>query len=90
MKNLVVVAMISGKKKNGSGNWYKVTLKGHNSQGNPVVNDFFVGDEVGEKAVKDGIIEDCPVTVSFDFDDYMRPTIVGLTKVSTTKGGATA
>ncbi|MCR5357821.1 MAG: hypothetical protein K6E63_10525 [Lachnospiraceae bacterium] len=48
------------------------------------MNEFYINEEVGEKAVRDGIIEDCDVNVNFDFDDFLRPSIVGLSKASTT------
>ena len=91
MNNFILVALVSGKRKDGSGSWYRASLKGHNSQGHPVVRDFYLSEEVGEKLVKDGILEDCPVNVSFGFDEYMRPSIAGLTKATATsaKGGAT-
>ena len=89
MNDIKLIVLISGKKKNGSGKWYRATLKGHNSEGKPVVESFFLSEEVGDKAVKDGLTEDCPVNVTLGFDDYMRPSIVALTKSpSTGKGGS--
>ena len=92
MKNLTLVALMSWKKKDGEGSWYRALLKGHNSQGKPVTGEFFLSEEVGEKAVKDGLVEDCPVNVTFDFNDYMKPVIVSISKalVATTKGGTNA
>ncbi len=89
MINLKLVALVSGKRKDGSGTWYRATIKGHNKDGKPVVNDFYLSEDVGEKAVNDGIIEDCPVTVDFDLDDYMRPSISKLTKVTSSSVTAT-
>ena len=90
MKNIIVVAIVSGQKKNGTGNWYRATLKGHNAEGKPVVSDFFLNEDVGEKAIRDGSIEDCPVTVNFGFDDYMRPAIIGFARVGSVVSTATS
>ena len=80
--SLTLVAMVSGQRKNGQGAWYRATLKGRDDAGNPVVRDFFLSPEVGEKAVKDGMLEDCAVKVQLGFDNYMRPNIIGLEKVA--------
>ena len=89
MKDVTLVALMSWKKKDGTGNWYRALFKGHNSQGSPVTAEFFLPEEVGEKAVKEGITEDCHVNVTFDFDDYMKPVVAGITKVTSTSKGAT-
>ena len=86
MTDVKLIAIVAGNKKDGSGMWYRATLKGHNSLGKPVVNDFYLDPSVGEKAIRDGIVEDCAITVGFDFDDYMRPTITELAKVSGSTG----
>lgn len=84
MKDLKLVALVSGNRKDGTGKWYRATLKGHNTEGKPIVDNFYLDDSVAEKAVQDGIVEDCAVNVTFDLDEFMRPVISSLTKVSTT------
>lgn len=90
MKDLRLVALVSGNRKDGSGKWFRATLKGHNKDGLPVVNDFYLSQEVGEKAVRDGIVEDCNVNVSLHFDDYMRPEICDITKATGSSGAKSA
>lgn len=79
-----LVALTMGKKKDG-GNWYKSTFKSKNSNGFPIVQDYFLPESVGEAAIKNGLIEDVDVNVDFGFDDYMRIGITSITKATTTK-----
>lgn len=81
MKEITLLALESGKRKDGSGSWYRATLRSYNQNKQPIVGAFYLDQKVGEKAVKDGIIVDCPVKVTLDFDDYMRPVIVDLSKL---------
>lgn len=83
IKNVMLVCLVSGTKKNGNGNWFKAQFKGHTVDGKPVTADYFLSNEVGEKMVKEGLIEDVMVNVSFDFDDFLRPTIVSVVKATT-------
>lgn len=80
MKNLKLVCLIVGKKKDGKGDWFKATLLGHNAENKPVTAEFFLDPKVGEKMVREGIIEDVPVKVSFGLDDYLRPSIVDISR----------
>ncbi len=82
MHDIFLVCLIFGTKKNGNGRWYKAQFKGHNSNGNPVTAEYFLSTEVGEKMVRDGLIEDVNVRVTFDFDEYLRPAIVSVTKAA--------
>lgn len=82
MHDVFLVCLIFGTKKNGNGRWYKAQFKGHNSDGNPITAEYFLSEEVGEKMVREGLIEDIMVRVSFGFDDYLRPAIVSVTKAA--------
>lgn len=82
-----LVALVSGQRKDGTGTWFRATLKGHNKEGKPVINALYIDQAVGEKAVREGIIEDCDVNINFDFDDYMRPTISEITKAAVSSKG---
>ena len=83
MTTIKLICLTQGKKKDSNTNWYRVTLLGHNSAGKPITGDFFIPEELGEKLVKDNLIEDVLVNVTFDFDDYLRPSITGISRAST-------
>ena len=82
-----LICLISGTKKNGRGKWYKASLLGHNDEGMPITADFFLPEEVGEKLIKDKLIEDVDVDVTLGFDNYLRPTITGMSRVSSSGKG---
>lgn len=83
MTQIKLICLTQGRKKDSNASWYRVTLLGHNSDGKPVTGDFFISEELGEKMIKDNLIEDTPVTVTFGFDDYLRPSITGISRAST-------
>ena len=83
MKRLKLICLTKGKKKDGSGNWYKATILGRNTEDKPVTSDFFLPKEVGEKMEADNLMEDADIKVDLAFDDYLRPTIVGITRATT-------
>ena len=82
MKSVKLVCLISGNKKSGKGPWFKATLLSHNSEGKPVTGEFFLPEDVGERCVREGLIEDVLVNVEFEFDEFMHPMISNIIKAS--------
>lgn len=80
MKNLKLVCLTAGKRKDGSGTWYKATILGHNEENMPVTKDFYLADELGERLIRENIIENVPVNVMFGFNNYLIPVITGITR----------
>lgn len=81
-KSIKLVCLTSGNKKDGSGKWFKATFLGHDKDGAPIKNDFFIDADVGERMINDGIVEDVVVNVEMGFDDYLRPSVTNVTKAS--------
>ena len=82
INDLKLVCLTSGKKKDGIGDWYRATFLGHGAEGKPVTGQFYIPSEVGEKMVREGIVEDVPVVVSFGLDDFMRPAVQSVSRAS--------
>lgn len=80
MSNVTLVCLTAGKRKDGSGNWYKATILGHNAENMPVTKDFYLAEELGERLVRENIIENVPVNVAFGFNNYLNPVITGITR----------
>lgn len=73
MRKVRMVALTTGTGKSGRP-WYKALLKIKTENG-PVIQDFWLTEEVGRSAIKSGLIEDCDVVVECDLDQYLRPSI---------------
>lgn len=80
MKNLKLVCLISGQKKDGNGMWHKATFKARSSNGQPVLRDFFLSEEVADSMRMQGLIDDVDVLVEVGLDDLLRPTITKVKK----------
>lgn len=70
-----LVCLVTGAKKNGSGNWYKATFL-KVTHGVPAVADFWLSEEVGQAAMSAGLIHDRDVYVTLGLDEKLRPSIV--------------
>ena len=73
MKKAHMVALTSGTGKSGKP-WYRAILKARTENG-PVIQDFWLSEEVGRSAMKAGLLEDCEVLVACELDKYLRPAI---------------
>lgn len=82
MKNVVrLVALSKFSNKNGK-QFFKVMLKKKNSDGIPVLKEFFLPVDVGDYCCEHNLVEDLDVRVELGFDEYMRPGIIGIFPIS--------
>ena len=77
MKNKKIyelLALTSGTGKSGN-YWARGMIKSHMDNGHPIVKEFFLPPEVGRRLQEKGLIEDVPVYVECELDQFLRPCI---------------
>ncbi len=57
---------------------YRASLKKHSSDGLPRIAEFWLSKNVGEKCIREGLIEDVDVYVEAGLDEFMR---LGITNI---------
>lgn len=72
-----IISFQSGNKKTG-GRWHKITLRRKKSNGQSVLQEFWLSDEVAQKMRENGIGEDTAVKVHCELDENLRPVIVSI------------
>ena len=80
--NIKLVCLTSGKKKDGSGNWFRATFLAHKPDNSPITREEFLNAKIGEKMIAEGLVEDAPVNVELGYDEYLRPVVVNVTKAT--------
>lgn len=79
MTKVRLIALMNGVGKSGKP-WYRVILKGQ-SQNGPIVQEYWLDEQVGRAAVKNGLVDDCDVYIACGLDSYLRPSITEISAV---------
>lgn len=59
---------------------YRASLKKRSTDGLPRIAEFWIDKAVGEKCVRDGLIEDVDVYIEAGLDEFMRLTITNIVR----------
>lgn len=73
-----LVALSRLKSKKTGDDLYRVLLKKCSTDGLPRIGEFWLSKEVGEKCIREGLIEDVDVYVEAGLDEFMRLAITNI------------
>lgn len=80
MNKIILVALMSGQGKAGKP-WYRAILKTKTSDGSSIVREHWLDEKVAKATIQAGLTDDCEVSVTCGLDEYLRPTITGISSV---------